>query len=150
MPLKTGTSPKTFSSNIKTEMAAGKPQKQSVAIAYAQKRKAEKMRKMWRGGEVDHPLAPPEENVPTKDEVHSPTAAHLERESLHEKRAERHSGRMETTQGAGMDVEHMSEGGMVEDDDKQGTVEEGVGEHGETPEKGSFLQALKKRQRYGR
>mgnify|MGYP006236199473 CR=1 FL=1 len=33
MPLKEGSSDKVISSNIKTEMAAGKPQKQAVAIA---------------------------------------------------------------------------------------------------------------------
>ena len=33
MPLKSGSSKKIISSNIKTEMHAGKPQKQAVAIA---------------------------------------------------------------------------------------------------------------------
>jgi hypothetical protein len=42
MPLKSGTSKKTFSSNVRTEVASGKPVKQAVAIAYSQKRKASK------------------------------------------------------------------------------------------------------------
>lgn len=33
MPLKRGSSRKTISDNIKTEMHAGKPQKQAIAIA---------------------------------------------------------------------------------------------------------------------
>lgn len=50
MPLKSGKSKSAFASNVKTEMAAGKPQKQALAIAYSQKRK-----KMNQGGEVpDH------------------------------------------------------------------------------------------------
>ena len=36
MPLKKGSSKKIVSSNIKTEMAAGKPQKQAVAIAMSE------------------------------------------------------------------------------------------------------------------
>lgn len=35
MPLKKGKSRKAMSSNIRTEMRAGKPQKQAVAIAYS-------------------------------------------------------------------------------------------------------------------
>lgn len=50
MPLIKSKSKKAFEENIKSEMDAGKPQKQSLAIAYAVKRKAPK--KMAEGGEV--------------------------------------------------------------------------------------------------
>lgn len=40
MPLKKSSSKKAFSSNVKAEIEAGKPQKQAVAIAYSVKRKA--------------------------------------------------------------------------------------------------------------
>jgi len=42
MPLKKSSSKKAFSSNVKAEIHAGKPQAQAVAIAYATKREAKK------------------------------------------------------------------------------------------------------------
>lgn len=42
MPLIKGKSPKSFAKNIKTEMAAGKPKKQAVAIAYSEAGEAKK------------------------------------------------------------------------------------------------------------
>jgi len=41
VPLKKSASPKAFKENIKTEVKAGKPVKQAVAISYAVKRKAD-------------------------------------------------------------------------------------------------------------
>jgi len=42
MPLIKGTSKKSFSENIAKERGAGKPVKQAIAIAYSEKREAEK------------------------------------------------------------------------------------------------------------
>lgn len=42
MPLKKSASKAAFSSNVKKEIASGKPQKQAVAIAYSVKREAQK------------------------------------------------------------------------------------------------------------
>ena len=51
MPLSKSGSPEAFKKNVRTEMKAGKPQKQSLAIAYSTKRQAMK-NKMAKGGRV--------------------------------------------------------------------------------------------------
>jgi hypothetical protein len=42
MPLKKGSSKKVISANIRTEMHAGRPQRQAIAIAYRQAGKSRK------------------------------------------------------------------------------------------------------------
>lgn len=73
MPLIHGKSEKAFEHNIKAEMGAGKPQKQSLAIAYAVKRAAaKKAQAKAKGGMV-------EETPATSFEMDK---AHFEHEAL--------------------------------------------------------------------
>lgn len=51
MPLEHGKSPEAFSHNVKAEMAAGKPQKQAVAIAYSE---AGEKKHKHKGGHKSH------------------------------------------------------------------------------------------------
>ena len=45
MPLKKGSSSKIISSNVKTEIAAGKPKAQAIAIAYSVAKKSTSKKK---------------------------------------------------------------------------------------------------------
>lgn len=69
MPLIAGKSKKAFSKNVETEMEAGKPQKQSLAIAYSVKRKNSK--KMAKGGSVD--ISAASEKRPMPDDINNST-----------------------------------------------------------------------------
>ena len=55
MPLKSGASKSIVSSNIRTEMHAGKPQKQAIAIAMSKAKKKKKKKKNdYSRGYLDH------------------------------------------------------------------------------------------------
>jgi hypothetical protein len=54
MPLDKGKSREAFSRNVKTEMAAGKSQKQAVAIAYSEAGEKKKKKKKGKLTEMAH------------------------------------------------------------------------------------------------
>ena len=68
MPLIEGKSAKSFKKNLKTEVHAGKPLKQSLAIAYSMKRKADE-KKMAAGGFVKEEEASGYVDHPGKDKA---------------------------------------------------------------------------------
>lgn len=118
MPLITGKSKNAFSKNIETEMNAGKPQKQAVAIAYAKKRKAEKLGKMWRGGELEEPLVVEQESAPIPPIEES--EAEVEKEA---KDAGYHEHDEFCVEGCDLDdPEYYSDGGEVSEEKSQSSI----------------------------
>jgi hypothetical protein len=55
MPLIKSTSKQAFGKNVATEMQAGKPQKQAVAIAYSEKHEAESSKRHHSPKHKEHP-----------------------------------------------------------------------------------------------
>ena len=68
MPLMKSKSKQAFSHNVKAEMDSGKSQKQSLAIAYATKRRA----KMAKGGMVEQEDSQDPENEFLTEDMESP------------------------------------------------------------------------------
>lgn len=107
--LKQGKSKKSLDENMSTEMDAGKPKKQALAIAYSVQRKNK--RKMSRGGEVRAATVRPD----------TETAADEREERMLEDHATRHEAEMRAASMRASaddaeddrDEEMMAEGGMV-------------------------------------
>lgn len=77
MPLLKSKTPEAFKSNLKAELGAGKPMKQSLAIAYAMKRKA---RKMAAGGQLESGYA----ELPEESEVENAGAESEDEKDLNQ------------------------------------------------------------------
>lgn len=105
MPLMKGKSEKAFKHNVGVEMEAGKPKAQSLAIAYATKRRG---KKMAHGGDVGHPIGAEYEH-----EEEMEPAGHEAGESAHEEAMEHSSDMIARI----MHKHHKySQGGMVAND----------------------------------
>jgi hypothetical protein len=102
MPLSHGKSAKAFGHNVAMEMHHGKPLKQSLAIAYSMKRKAQHKA---HGGKIhDEEMASGYLPMPEKHEKHNAAAMHEEEKHLNQHMA--HGGKMH----------HMAKGGMAHDE----------------------------------
>lgn len=76
MPLIRGKSKEAFEHNLKAELAAGKPMKQSLAISYSMKKKAKKMAK---GGRIEDNHQP-EHSETHPEEVHEMDSGYVDHE----------------------------------------------------------------------
>src|SRR5271165_1918115 len=74
VPLFKGKSKKSFEKNVETEMHAGKPQGQALAIAYNMKKK----KKMAMGGDASHQSEAHEEDMVHMPENEAPPAEYTE------------------------------------------------------------------------
>lgn len=113
MPLQKGKSKSAFNHNVEAEMQAGKPQDQSLAIAYSVKRKAKK--KMAEGGEVksasNESRPSTEETNNDRHEVARQGAAKAITESQWDSRPD-----IKQSQGSGMKVTKIKHPKMVGSD----------------------------------
>jgi hypothetical protein len=121
MPLIKGKSQKSFVKNLKTEMEHGKPQKQSLAIAYAMKRKAQKMA---HGGESQQDPAP-------DDSTNSPAPAPTQStkpEDYFSNRQPSGNVQLDPEKAKGIEAVFKADGGQIElDPDKVKAFKQGLG-----------------------
>jgi len=100
MPLIKSTSKKAFGENIRREMAAGKPQKQAVAIAYSTKRSAE-----HKGSTMKHEVkkpAHPTAHSKMHEEHKAKMEAHKEMMAHHKEKMSHHKEKMMAAKTKGM------------------------------------------------
>lgn len=126
MPLMKGKSKQAFSKNVETEMNAGKPQKQALAIAYSMKKKAKKMAE---GGMADSRLqSDAHESEMDHADGAGPEMDHANLDLSHQSAAEKHNAaamsedeRALNQHGAdeqGPDGTMMAEGGQITDNEQ--------------------------------
>src|ERR1019366_3899741 len=116
MPLMKGKSKAAFSHNVGAEMDAGKPQKQSLAIAYSVKRKG---RKMAKGGQVppqDEPRMEQEHDEPMDEPAEPKTSVSPESTDASKMPSpKRHPMEDEEAIAKIMLENRLAKGGMVSD-----------------------------------
>jgi hypothetical protein len=108
MPLITGKSQKSFEKNLKTELHSGKPLNQSLAIAYAMKRKAQKKA---HGGEIHIDINPHPEELKHEKYAHG---GHVGHHSGKSSPVHAHSSHSKHHLAHGGKVSHYAKGGRVE------------------------------------
>ena len=125
MPLIKGKSKQAFSKNVETEMNAGKPQKQALAISYSMKKKA---KKMAMGGMADSRLQSDEHEDEMVGSAGGPEMDHANLDLAHQSAAEKRNAaamsedeRALNQHGAdeqGPDSTLMAEGGQITDNEQ--------------------------------